>query len=267
MVTRDRPSPSSEPATRSAWRRAVGNLRAQAGVALKPSTAPLIDHRHDGVAKPTWRGRQHTYALLAAVPASAVLIALAPPRRRWPVALYGGALIATLGVSAAYHTFAATRASQEAMSRADRATIYALIAGTATPVLAYTTSTRTTRWVLPAAWAAAAVGASMRATGRANRTASAGYVVLGWAGAVGVRHAWAVSPTSCILLVTGGTAYTAGAFMYGTHRPALAPATFGYHEAFHTMTVVGFATHYAAVAILAVKARTSAALGSASTSV
>jgi hemolysin III len=43
--------------------------------------------------------------------------------------------------------------------------------------------------------------------------------------------------------------------MYGTRRPALAPATFGYHEAFHTMTVVGFATHYAAVAILAVKAR------------
>jgi hemolysin III len=158
-------------------------------------------------------------------------------------------------VSAAYHTFAATPASQEAMSRADRATIYALIAGTATPVLAYTTSARTARWVLPAAWAAAAVGAGLRATGRANRTASAGYVALGWVGVVGVRHAWAASPTACVLLAAGGAAYTAGAVMYGTHRPALAPATFGYHEAFHTMTVVGFATHYAAVAILAVKAR------------
>jgi hemolysin III len=261
MVTRERPSPAPEPAARVAWRRAAGNLRAHAGAALRPSTAPLSDHRHDGVAKPTWRGRQHTYALIAAVPATGALFAFAPARRRWPVALYGGALIATLGVSAAYHTFAASRASQEAMSRADRATIYALIAGTATPVLAYTTSARSARWILPAAWSAAAVGAGMRATGRANRTASAGYVVLGWVGAVGVRHTWAVSPTSCILLIAGGTAYTAGAVMYGTHRPTLAPATFGYHEAFHTMTVVGFATHYAAVAILAVKARRAATPG------
>ena len=254
MASPERLSPSPEPVHRASWRRAVTGLSTHARVALRPSAAPHSDHRSGGVAKPTWRGRQHTYALLAAVPASAVLIALAPPRRRWPVAVYGGTLVATLGVSAAYHTFAATRASQEAMSRADRATIYALIAGTATPVLAYTTSARTTRWVLPAAWAAAAVGAGLRATGRANRTASAGYVALGWVGAVGVRHAWAASPTACVLLAAGGAAYTAGAVMYGTRRPALAPATFGYHEAFHTMTVVGFATHYAAVAILAVKA-------------
>jgi len=265
MVTREPPSPSPEPATRPAWRRAVSHMLAHAGVALRPSTAPHADHRHEGVAKPTWRGRQHTYALLAAVPATGVLIALAPPRRRWPVALYGGTLVATLGVSAAYHTFAATRASQEAMSRADRATIYALIAGTATPVLAYTMSARTARWILPATWAAAAVGAGMRAMDRANRTASAGYVVLGWVGAVAVRHAWLVSPTSCMLLVAGGTAYTAGAVIYGTHRPALAPATFGYHEAFHTMTVVGFATHYAAVAILTVQARMATTPGPAAT--
>lgn len=258
MVTIGRGSPSSEPAVRAAWRRAVGHLRAHAVEALRPATAPLADHRHDGVAKPTWRGRQHTYALLAAVPATGVVITLAPPRRRWPVALYGGTLIATLGVSAAYHTFASTRATQEAMSRADRATIYTLIAGTATPVLAYTMSARTTRWILPATWTAAAVGAGMRATGRANRTATAGYVVLGWVGTVAARHAWAVSPTSCLLLVVGGTAYTTGAIMYATHRPALAPGTFGYHEAFHTMTVVGFATHYAAVAILAARARMAA---------
>ena len=266
MVTAAPGSPTPTPSTRPAWRRAVENVRAHAAGALRPSTAPHADHRHDGVVKPTWRGRQHTYALLAAVPATGVLIALAPPGRRWPAALYGGTLVATLGVSAAYHTFAATRASQDVMSRVDRATIYTLIAGTATPVLVYTMSSRATRWILPATWAAAAVGAGMRATGRANRTATAGYVVLGWVGAVAARHAWVASPTSCLLLVAGGTAYTAGAVMYATHRPNFAPATFGYHEAFHTMTVVGFATHYVAVAILAVGARGTTTPGSAITS-
>ena len=154
-----------------------------------PAATPQADHRH-GTAKPSWRGRQHAIAFLAAVPASATAIAVAPRGRRWPMAVYTSTLMATLATSAAYHTLATTPRAQQAMSRVDRATVYTLIAGTTTPALAYTTPPRQAAAVLAATWAAAAAGATARATGKANRTATAGYVALGWAGALTGARAW-----------------------------------------------------------------------------
>jgi hemolysin III len=171
------------------------------------------------------------------------------------MAVYMTTLVATLGVSAGYHTLARTPRAQSAFSRADRATIYGLIAGTSTAAMAYAAPSRTTVPVLAATWAAAGLGSVARATGKANKTATAGYVVVGWGGVLAVRHTWARSRTATVLLAAGGLAYTAGAVMYATRRPAIRPSTYGYHEAFHSMTLVGMTTHYAAVAILAVKTR------------
>jgi len=47
--------------------------------------------------------------------------------------------------------------------------------------------------------------------------------------------------------VLGGVAYSVGGLVYGLKRPDPAPAVFGYHEIFHTCTLVGFSCHYAAV--------------------
>lgn len=231
-------------------------VNATAGPFL-PATSPLTDHRH-GIIKPTWRGRQHALALLAAVPASAVAVAIAPPGRRWPMAVYGGTLVATLATSAAYHTLATSPGAQQAMSRADRATVYALIAGTTTPALVYSTPPKRAALILAATWTGAALGATARATGKANRLATGGYIALGWAGAFTGVRAWRTSPTATILLAAGGVAYTAGAVMYAAKRPVLSPDTYGYHEAFHSLTLAGFTTHYAAVLMLAIRARQAA---------
>jgi hemolysin III len=237
--------------------RAGGSLRRMlTGVTSPfwPARTPQTDHRMGGH-KPRWRGRQHAIALVACVPAVPVAIAIAPPHRRLPMAVYMTTLVATLGVSAGYHTLARTQRAQSAFSRADRATIYGLIAGTSTATLAYAAPSRTSIPVLAATWAAAGLGGVARATGKASKTATVGYVVVGWGGVLAVRSTWARSRTATMLLAAGGLAYTAGAVMYATHRPVFRPATFGYHEAFHSMTLVGITTHYAAVTILAVKAR------------
>jgi len=76
------------------------------------------------------------------------------------------------------------------------------------------------------------------------------YVVLGWvavaaAPQVVARAGWTVT----VLLVVGGVLYTAGAVVYATRRPDPVPASFGYHEVFHTFVVAGAALHFGAVAL------------------
>ena len=51
------------------------------------------------------------------------------------------------------------------------------------------------------------------------------------------------------LIIAGGVAYTLGAVVYGFKRPNPSPRWFGFHEIFHSLTVVGFTTHYIAVSL------------------
>jgi len=51
------------------------------------------------------------------------------------------------------------------------------------------------------------------------------------------------------LLALGGLLYTAGGVVYGIRRPNPSPQWFGYHEVFHSLTVVAFVAHYTAVSL------------------
>lgn len=75
-------------------------------------------------------------------------------------------------------------------------------------------------------------------------------MALGWV-AVTVLPALASAGGAAVtvLIVAGGLAYSAGGAVYALRRPDPAPATFGYHEIFHAGTLVGFACHYAAIAL------------------
>jgi hemolysin III len=50
--------------------------------------------------------------------------------------------------------------------------------------------------------------------------------------------------------VIGGLVYTAGALVYARKWPNPAPATFGYHEVFHALTIAAAACHFVAVSLL-----------------
>jgi len=51
------------------------------------------------------------------------------------------------------------------------------------------------------------------------------------------------------LITAGGVLYTLGAVVYGIQRPNPSPRWFGFHEVFHTFTVLAFAAHYVAVSL------------------
>ena len=59
-----------------------------------------------------------------------------------------------------------------------------------------------------------------------------------------------MSGAQLILLAIGGVLYTVGAVILGKRRPDPAPETFGYHEVWHSLTIVAGGCHFAVVATL-----------------
>jgi Haemolysin-III related len=70
------------------------------------------------------------------------------------------------------------------------------------------------------------------------------YGALGWV-AVTVLPPLAEAGGGAVvaLIVVGGVAYSLGRLAYALRRPDPVPDVYGYHEVFHTCTLVGFATH------------------------
>ena len=78
------------------------------------------------------------------------------------------------------------------------------------------------------------------------------YVALGWVAVWQMPTFWDATPQGQAivwLVAAGGLAYTIGAVVYGTKRPNPSPRWFGFHEVFHSLTVIGFVCHYIAVSI------------------
>jgi hemolysin III len=52
-----------------------------------------------------------------------------------------------------------------------------------------------------------------------------------------------------VLIAAGGALYTLGGVVYGIKRPNPWPRWFGFHEIFHTLTILGFVTHYVGISM------------------
>jgi hemolysin III len=205
--------------------------------------------------RPSWRGRIHVLALVAAVP---LLVALAieasGARARAAVVTFGVALCSMLTVSATYHRWVHTKRARTAWRRADHATIYVMIAGTCTALALTALDTGWTIALLVPIWAAAVTGAFCKIAlfDRAHRFGGALYIILGWSGlllAVPVWRQGGALPVA--LLFAGGVVYTVGALGFTRRWPTLSPSRFSYHEVWHTCTIAAAGLHFGAIATLA----------------
>lgn len=207
-----------------------------------------------GRPRPSWRGRIHTWAFIAAIPAAAVLILISSNAiERVGAVVYGISLAAVFGVSAAYHRLAVSDRAQHIMRRADHATVFVKIAGTYTPVCLVALPRS---WGLPllvAAWSIALLGVGVKvlAPRRFLPWASALYLAVGWVALAGlpalVRH---LSTPALILLLVGGSTYSVGAVLFWLQRPDPKPSVFGYHEVWHVVTVVAAAAHFGTIVLV-----------------
>jgi hemolysin III len=137
------------------------------------------------------------------------------------------------------------------MRRVDHAGIYALIAGSYTPVGLLVLHGNWRVVVLSIVWtgAAAAIALKLFWVAAPKWLAAVIAISLGWVAVVVLPQvAERIGITGTMLLVGGGLFYTAGGIVYAVRRPDPAPAVFGYHELFHALVVVAVALQYASIA-------------------
>jgi hemolysin III len=137
-----------------------------------------------------------------------------PPDAERGVALaaYAGGLIGMLTCSLLYNASTDPRRRQ-ILRRFDHAAIFAMIAGTYTPVTLLAVGGLAGHAVLAVVWAGAIAGAALKlaAPARFERLSLFAYLALGWAGAmITPRLIEALPPGTVALLIAGGLLYTIG---------------------------------------------------------
>lgn len=205
--------------------------------------------------RPVTRGWFHFFAALASVVGGSVLSTYAWMTLAWGNALgvtvYAVGVVILFGVSAAYHLGHWRSARTVAWwRRADHATIAFFIAATYTPLCLLTLLAAQALTMLAVAWAGAALGIALNLVWITHPRwlDVVVYLVLGWLIVPLIPSLWATAgPAVVWLLFAGGVIYSLGALIYGFRWPGRRARIYGYHEHFHTATIIAAAVHQVAV--------------------
>jgi hemolysin III len=203
--------------------------------------------------KPHLRGWLHAATAPLTLAAGVVLIVLSPtPLTRTGSSIFAASALALFTASATMHRGRWGPRAGLWLRRLDHASIFLLIAGSYTPftLLLLHGSDRTE--LLCVAWGGAVLGIAFRLfwPGAPRWLYTPIYMALGWAAVFYFPAFFARASTSVItLMILGGVLYTLGGIVYGFKKPDPIPRWFGFHEVFHTLTILAFVTHYVGVSI------------------
>ena len=152
-----------------------------------------------------------------------------------------------LSMSAVYHLLG-PGTGRNVMRHLDVAGVFALIAGTVTPVHAILFK-GFHRWApLLLVWSAAATGIALRTIFSTSLPSGVGiaiFLVMGWGGLISCILLWKrygflfVKP-----LLWGGVAYTLGVIILSLNWPTPIPGVVGAHELWHLAVLVGLGLHW-----------------------
>jgi hemolysin III len=202
--------------------------------------------------RPRFRGVSHRIAFFLTLPLAALLaLEVDTAAGRVAAIAFGASVAAMFGASALYHTVTWPDAKRRWLRRLDHAGIYALIAGTYTPVGLLVLNGNWRLAVLGIVWVGAATAIAVKflwVDGPKWLSAAIG-IALGWVAVVVFPQILdRVGIAGSLLVLAGGIAYTAGAVVYALRRPDPSPAVFGYHEVFHVLVIIAVACQYSAIA-------------------
>jgi hemolysin III len=201
--------------------------------------------------KPHLRGWLHAFGLPLLLGSSAALFV-----RAQSASQVGWILCFVLGVgsmlftSASYHRLNWSPQALRRWRRADHFAIFLAITGTYLAIIGLTMHGLIRTVVLLVFGAGTVAGILIRqlTIDTQNWVNTLPYLVMGWAAIAVMPQIYRGGGAACLwLIVSGGVAYTLGAFFLGYKRPRLWPRTFGHHELFHALTLVGAGCHFAAV--------------------
>lgn len=214
-----------------------------------------VEHAVEAVVdrvKPHLRGWLHAVMAPLAVLSGLILVAFAPTRDgRLAAAVFTITAGLLFGVSALYHRGTWSTGWDTALRRMDHANIFLIIAGSYTP-FALLLDRGDARTMLAIVWGGAVVGLLFRVlwVSAPRWLYVPVYLALGWVAIFYLEPLLAGGgPLVLSLIALGGLLYTAGALVYGLKRPNPSPRWFGFHEVFHTLTILAFVSHYVAASV------------------
>ena len=161
--------------------------------------------------------------------------------------VYSLGLLLLFGTSAVYHRHSWEPKKRTLLKRLDHSAIFILVAGTFTPICLLALPEEEGSRLLLITWAFALVGIAQTIfwVNAPKWYIALSYVVMGW---LVIPYCQDLKLTlgsrDLTLLIAGGVAYTVGAVLYAVKRPILSPKIFGYHELFHTLTIIGATLHF-----------------------
>ena len=161
--------------------------------------------------------------------------------------VYGLSLIFCYLASSLYHGVRLPAARVVAFARLDGVGIFALIAGSYTPLAWCLMRGRWRRWTLAVVWTVAITATILIAAGRhfSPVLSTCIYLGMGWGSVICYSEiAQVVTHRALAPIVVGGLSYSVGAVFNLLHWPALWPGTFGPHELFHLFVLAGSLAHY-----------------------
>lgn len=197
--------------------------------------------------KPIIRGYIPLTALFIAFGASIILISQSNKDSLLCSVIYSLTLTGLFAVSALYHCPLWNTKTYVLMRNIDHAAIFALIAGTATPITLLGIKGQAGLQLFIILWVIAAVGmvTAIFWTHSPKWARALLYLATGWlAMAYFPDLKTSLGIMNLQLLLIGGILYTVGALIYAFKWPNPFPQVFGYHEIFHTCVVIASGFHY-----------------------
>lgn len=203
--------------------------------------------------RPTWRGWIHTGVLPLAIAGGIVLVVLADGLiAKIAAAVFFACSVLLFGISAIYHRFNWGVKAKLALKRVDHANIFLLIAGSYTPITLLALPQDKGLLLIAAIWTVGLLGIGFRVfwIGAPRWLYVVIYIAMGWAAVVYLPEFLEANLAMMLLILIGGLLYTLGGIVYAMKRPNPVPGHFGFHEIFHSFTVLAFMCHWTAVLLI-----------------
>jgi hemolysin III len=230
--------------------------------AVRHGIDQLSDSVSEAIAdvKPRLRGWLHLVTAPLTLAAGIVLVVLSPTTTtKIGSAVFSGSALVLFTVSAIYHTGTWSPRVWAFLRRFDHSNIFLLIAGSYTPFSLILLHGLERNLLLAVVWTGAILGVLFRIfwTDAPRWLYVPIYVALGWAAVFfipaffdGARSlGLGIGVAIVVMIIVGGALYTVGGVVYGFQRPDPWPRWFGFHEVFHTFTILAFVAHYVGVSL------------------
>ena len=206
-----------------------------------------------GEVKPKLRGWMHAASAPLTLAAGVVLVVLSPnATTRVGSAVFATSALLLFTVSGIYHRGTWSPRVWRFLRRFDHANIFLLIAGSYTPFTLLLLDGADRIVLLSVVWTGAVLGVLFRVfwNDAPRWLYTPIYIALGWAAVFYFGDfVDSASTAVLVLMAVGGVLYTLGGVVYGLKRPNPSPRWFGFHEVFHSFTVLAFAAHYVGVSL------------------